>query len=154
MNDWQQKLLQAARVARLATIDGQGQPHVVPIVFAYDGRQLFTPLDGKPKRVALDRLQRVRNLAANDQATVVVDYYSEDWGQLAWVQLRGRATLLTAGERYETGLALLTRKYPQYATMPLAGRPLIVLRVERLRGWRATPRTAEGDEDDQAPRGP
>jgi PPOX class probable F420-dependent enzyme len=137
MTDWRQELLQTARVARLATVDAQGQPHVVPIVFAYDGRRLFTPLDAKPKQVALDRLQRVKNIAANDQVAVVVDHYHEDWQQLAWVQLRGRAALITAGEDYDTGLGLLLQKYPQYTAMPLDGRPLIVVHVARLRGWRA-----------------
>jgi PPOX class probable F420-dependent enzyme len=137
MTDWRQELLQTARVARLATLDEQGQPHVVPIVFAYDGQRLYTPLDGKPKRVALDQLQRVKNIAANDQVAVVIDHYDEDWQQLAWVQLRGRAALITAGEDYDAGLELLQRKYPQYIAMPLDGRPLICVQVNRLRGWRA-----------------
>ncbi|NNJ12861.1 TIGR03668 family PPOX class F420-dependent oxidoreductase [Chloroflexales bacterium ZM16-3] len=142
MTDWQQEVLQTARVARLATVDAQGQPHVVPIVFAYDGRRLYTPLDGKPKQVALDRLQRVKNIAANDQVAVVVDHYDEDWQQLAWVQLRGRAAVITAGEDYDIGLALLQRKYPQYMAMPLDGCPLIVVQVARLRSWRAADATA------------
>jgi PPOX class probable F420-dependent enzyme len=142
MTDWRQELLQIARVARLATLDEQGQPHVVPIVFAYDGRHLYTALDGKPKRVAPDRLQRVKNIAANDQVAVVVDHYDEDWQQLAWVQLRGRAAVITAGEDYDVGLALLQRKYPQYTAMPLDGCPLIVVQVARLRSWRAMEATA------------
>ncbi|MBX0329703.1 TIGR03668 family PPOX class F420-dependent oxidoreductase [Oscillochloris sp. ZM17-4] len=142
MTDWQQEVLQTARVARLATVDDQGQPHVLPIVFAYDGRRLYTPLDGKPKQVALDRLQRVKNIAANDQVAVVVDHYDEDWQQLAWVQLRGRAAVIMAGEDYDAGIALLQRKYPQYTAMPLDGHPLIVVQVARLRSWRAADATA------------
>ncbi|MBX0329696.1 TIGR03668 family PPOX class F420-dependent oxidoreductase [Oscillochloris sp. ZM17-4] len=142
MTDWRQEVLQAARVARLATVDDQGQPHVVPIVFVYDGNLLYTPLGGKPKRVALDRLQRVKNIAANDQVAVVVDHYDEDWQQLSWVQLRGRAAVIMAGEDYDAGLALLQRKYPQYTAMPLAGRPLIVVQVARLRSWRTADATA------------
>lgn len=137
MHDWQDELLRRARVARLATVDDQGQPHVLPIVFAYDGSRLFTPLDGKPKQVPAMQLQRVRNLAANDRAAVVVDHYDEDWGQLAWVQLRGRAALLVEGEEYEHGLALLRQKYPQYVALPLDGQPLIQLVIEQRRGWRA-----------------
>jgi PPOX class probable F420-dependent enzyme len=136
MTDWREELLRTARVARLATVDAQGRPHVLPIVFAYDGR-LYTPLDGKPKRVAPGRLQRVQNIAANDQVAVVVDHYGEDWQQLAWVQLRGRAAVIAAGEDYDTGVVLLAGKYPQYATVPLAGRPLILVEVTALRGWRA-----------------
>ena len=40
----------AARVARLATIDPDGRPHVVPIVFVLDGETLYTAVDAKPKR--------------------------------------------------------------------------------------------------------
>lgn len=142
MMDWQRALLDVARVARLATVDAQGQPHVVPIVFAHDGERVVTPLDGKPKRVADGRLQRVRNIAANDRVALVVDHYDEDWQRLAWVQLRGRAALLTDGDAYTSGIALLHQKYAQYEHVPLDGRPLIVIVVEHVRGWRTTP-TAE-----------
>lgn len=135
---WQYELLQTARVARLATVDVHGQPHVLPIVFVWDGWRLFTPLDGKPKRVDWHRLGRVRNLAANDRVAVVVDHYSEDWNRLAWVQLRGRAELLTAGEAYDRALELLRHKYPQYAGLPLEGRPVIQVLVEQMSGWRAS----------------
>jgi PPOX class probable F420-dependent enzyme len=139
VSNWQQALLQTARVARLATVDEHGQPHVVPIVFAYDGHQLFTPLDGKPKQVEGANLRRVRNIAENDRVAVVVDHYDEDWQQLAWVQLRGRARILAVGAVYERGLALLQGKYPQYEELPLQGRALIVVQVEQLRGWRFAP---------------
>jgi coenzyme F420-0:L-glutamate ligase / coenzyme F420-1:gamma-L-glutamate ligase len=133
---WEREFVAAHRVARLATVAADGQPHVVPIVYVLDAEQLFTPLDGKPKQVPLDKLQRVRNLAVNDRVAVVVDDYDEDWTQLAWVQLRGRATLLEAGDDYQLGLRLLQAKYPQYATVPLLGRPLIQIRIEAVRSWR------------------
>ena len=139
MEPWQTALLHTARVARLATVDPAGQPHVVPIVFVYDGGRLFTPLDAKPKHVPASQLRRARNLAANDRAAVVVDHYDEDWQQLAWVQIRGRAALLADGDEYAAGLTLLRQKYPQYATLSLAGRPLIRITVAQVRGWRAAP---------------
>lgn len=138
MIDWQRALVEAARVAHLATVDAQGQPHVVPVVFALDGERVLTPLDGKPKRVASGQLRRVRNIADNDRVSLVVDHYDEDWQRLAWVQLRGRAALLTDGDAYALGIALLRRKYPQYERVPLDGRPLIAIAVEQVRGWRAT----------------
>ncbi|HET7088666.1 MAG TPA: pyridoxamine 5'-phosphate oxidase family protein, partial [Anaerolineae bacterium] len=54
------RFLARMRVARLATADASGQPHVVPIVFATDGHHLYTPLDEKPKRVEPRQLKRVR----------------------------------------------------------------------------------------------
>ena len=40
-----------ARVARLATVDQLGHPHVVPICFAYRGGVFYTAVDLKTKRV-------------------------------------------------------------------------------------------------------
>ena len=52
MTDWEYTFIAEHRVARLGTVDAHGQPAVVPIVYAFDGIALFTPLDAKPKRVA------------------------------------------------------------------------------------------------------
>ncbi|HKV00714.1 MAG TPA: pyridoxamine 5'-phosphate oxidase family protein, partial [Ktedonobacteraceae bacterium] len=54
--------VQAQRVARLATADADGHPHIVPVCYAFDGTRFYTPLDEKPKRVNESRLQRVRNI--------------------------------------------------------------------------------------------
>jgi nitroimidazol reductase NimA-like FMN-containing flavoprotein (pyridoxamine 5'-phosphate oxidase superfamily) len=40
----------AARVARLATADAGGVPHLVPVVFAVDGDTIVTAVARKPKR--------------------------------------------------------------------------------------------------------
>ncbi len=90
-------LVQAVRVARFATTDGRGDPHIVPVCFTWDSTRAYIALDEKPKRVAPTALQRVRNILANPEAALLVDYYSEDWQRLAWVLLRGRATLLEVG---------------------------------------------------------
>jgi PPOX class probable F420-dependent enzyme len=124
-------------VARLATVDEHGRPHVVPIVYAFVGQRLFTPIDAKPKRAGPHQLKRVRNIQANPYVAVIVDYYEEDWRKLAWVQLRGQAVLAESGQEYATGVALLEARYPQYATMPLARQPIIVVRVEHITGWQA-----------------
>ena len=86
------------RVARLATADVAGQPHVIPIVFAIDDQRLYSPVDEKPKRVAPNQLKRLRNLLANPQVAIVVDEYDEDWTRLAWVLMTGRAAIVQEGE--------------------------------------------------------
>jgi PPOX class probable F420-dependent enzyme len=136
-DEWQINFIAHHRVARLATGDADSQPHVVPIVYAFDGARLFSPVDIKPKSVGAYRLRRVRNLQTNPRVAVIIDDYSEDWRELAWVQIRGRAALAESGPDYEAGLALLTRKYPQYVNAPLRGRPLIVIQPEHVRSWRA-----------------
>jgi len=137
VTNWERDFISAHRVARLATVDVKGQPHVIPIVYAFDGNLLYTPLDAKPKRVGVHQLQRVRNIQANPQVAVIIDDYSEDWTNLAWVQIRGTATLVEDGAAHSTGVALLTAKYPQYHNMPLNERPIIVITVERVASWRA-----------------
>jgi PPOX class probable F420-dependent enzyme len=125
------------RVARLATADPAGQPHVIPIVFAIDGQKLYTPVDEKPKRVAPGQLKRVRNLLVNPQVAIVADEYDEDWTRLAWVLVTGRGQIVEGGEAHAAGIRLLLDKYPQYDVMPLEHRPLIVVTPLHVTSWGA-----------------
>ena len=123
-----------ARVARLATIDPDGRPHLVPIVFALDGDTLYTAVDAKPKRSR--RLRRIENAHERPDVTVLVDDYDEDWGRLWWVRLRGRARVLDAGEEAERALRLLAEKYEQYRREP-PGVPVLAIDVREWRSWPA-----------------
>jgi PPOX class probable F420-dependent enzyme len=107
LTPWERALLAQQRVAHLATVNAAGEPAVVPVVYAFDSAHVITPLDGKPKRVGVMQLRRVRDIAANAQVALVIDHYDEAWSQLAWVQLRGTATLIEEGPRYAPGMALL-----------------------------------------------
>jgi PPOX class probable F420-dependent enzyme len=131
----ERRFLERMRVARLATTDAAGQPHVIPVVFATDGHTLYTPLDDKPKGVAWRDLKRVRNLAANPQVAFVADHYSENWSDLGWVLVFGRADIIERGEAHATGVRLLHARYPQYETMPLEHRPLVVITPLRVSSW-------------------
>jgi PPOX class probable F420-dependent enzyme len=121
-----------ARVARLATIDAQGRPHLVPICFALEGETLYSAVDEKPKRSR--RLKRLENIRRHPEVSVLVDHYDEDWTRLWWVRLDGRAEVLEDGPARERGLALLAAKYEQYRAQPPTG-PLIAIWIERRRGW-------------------
>jgi PPOX class probable F420-dependent enzyme len=127
-----------ARVARLATVDQSGRPHVVPVCFVHIDGAVYSVLDAKLKRVPATQLRRVRNLLANPDVQLLVDRYDEDWSRLAYLQLRGRAELLESGPEQAAPLAALRAKYPQYATMPLDSVPMIKLTVEDAVYWRAT----------------
>ena len=124
-----------ARVGRLATADSAAQPHVIPVVFATDGRKLYMPVDEKPKRVRPRELKRVRNLLENPKVAFTVDQYDEDWTQLSWLMVRGNGTLVENGEAQITGVRLLQEKYAQYETMPLQDRPLIVITPLDVTSW-------------------
>lgn len=119
-----------ARVARLATVDVDGCPHVVPIVFVIQGETLYTGVDAKPKRSR--RLRRIENARARPDVTVLVDHYEDDWSRLWWVRLDGRARVLDAGAEAELALGLLIEKYEQYRR---EGPDLPVLAVD-IRAWR------------------
>jgi PPOX class probable F420-dependent enzyme len=123
-----------ARVARMATADARGRPHVVPIVFAVDGEAIYSMVDAKPKRSL--RLRRLANIEANPRVSLLVDQYDEDWAALWWVRADGTARVVAAGPDYERAIALLQGKYPQYETWPPVG-PAIVIDVEGWRGWSA-----------------
>ena len=90
----QMTFAEAQRTGHLATADRAGRPHVVPVCYAHDGASFYVALDAKPKRVAHAQLKRVRNILANPQAALVIDRYSDDWGALAYLLLRGVAALL------------------------------------------------------------
>jgi PPOX class probable F420-dependent enzyme len=127
--------LTAARVARLATTDPDGRPHLVPVVFAIDGDTLYSAVDRKPKRSRT--LRRIENARARPDVTILVDHYEDDWSRLWWIRLRGRARVLDGGAELEKALRLLTEKYPQYRDEP-PGPPVLAVDVTDVREWSAT----------------
>ena len=126
------------RVARLATSDRAGEPHVVPVCFAYSQGEIYIALDEKPKDVPPARLKRVRNILQNPSVALVADRYAEDWSLLAFVMVRGRARLLEPGaEEHTAAVRLLRGKYHQYERMQIEENPLIAVRPERVASWGA-----------------
>jgi PPOX class probable F420-dependent enzyme len=123
-----------ARVARLATTTVQGDPHVVPVCFAVEGDRLYTAVDDvKAKSTAV--LRRLLNLAAHPRASVLVDHYAEDWGQLWWVRVDGHAVVAAPGAAgHATAVALLVAKYEQYRRDPPPG-PAILVEIDTWRAW-------------------
>src|SRR2546422_4982633 len=124
--------LTTARVARLATTDPDGSPHLVPIVFVLDGKTLYSAVDRKPKRSS--KLRRIENARVRPDVTILVDHYEEDWGRLWWIRLRGRARVLDQGEERERALTLLSEKYSQYSSEPPNG-PVLAVDVTEVREW-------------------
>ncbi len=127
------------RVARLATIDADGMPSLVPICFAVlDGEPpvIASVVDEKPKRVADRELARVRNIRRDSRVSIVVDRYDEEWSRLAWVQIRGRARIVEPGvDGHADAIETLREKYPQYRAMAIERRPVILIDVSRVRSW-------------------
>jgi len=132
------KMLKEARVARLATLDAKRRPHIVPVCFAYDGKLFYTAVDLKPKRVPPERLARLQNIRAVSSVALLIDKYEEDWTQLWYVLIRGKASLIPKSARKERAWAIrkLKAKYSQYALGMLADDAAIIrIAPERTTSW-------------------
>jgi len=128
-------LFASAPVARLATVDAEGRPHLVPITFAVDGDQIVTAVDHKPKRTT--QLRRLDNIAANPEVGVLADHYEDDWSTLWWARADGQARIVEPGvPEHERAVSALAARYAQYEERrPNDG--VIVISVSRWSGWRA-----------------
>ncbi|MFE3165716.1 TIGR03668 family PPOX class F420-dependent oxidoreductase [Streptomyces sp. NPDC059224] len=121
-----------ARVARLATVDESGRPHLVPVVFArYGADGIVTAVDHKPKTTP--RLKRLRNIAAQPCVSLLVDEYDENWDRLWWVRADGEARVTPADPAV---IQPLREKYPQYREHPPNDR-VIRVTVSHWTGWQA-----------------
>jgi PPOX class probable F420-dependent enzyme len=133
------RFLEAHRVGHLATAGADGAPHVVPVCYALDDTALYFVADEKPKRGEARMLRRLRNLRENPRAAVVVDDYDEDWTRLAWVLVRGPASIAKP-DVHAVALQLLRGRYPQYRAMALddaSRNPVVRLEPEHVLVWRA-----------------
>lgn len=130
-----------ARVARLATVRPGGTPHVAPITFVLDEDRLFSAIDHKPKTTA--DLQRLKNLETNPAASVMVDYYDDDWSLLWWARADGSTRVLEPGPYHERAVSRLVEKYAPYRTTRPTG-PALVVEIDRWSSWSANPDPGQG----------
>jgi PPOX class probable F420-dependent enzyme len=139
----------ARRIATLATIDGGGQPRLVPICFVLDepafqdpGAVLYSPLDEKPKREGdVHALARVRDIAERPGVTLLFERWSEDWSQLGWLRARGAARLVEPHDdaiAHRRAVKALRVKYPQYLVHRIDASPLIRVVIVEATWWTAT----------------
>jgi PPOX class probable F420-dependent enzyme len=125
-----------SRVARLATADANGQPAVVPVCFVFDGENIYSALDEKPKRVEHRKLRRVRNIEANHKVSLLVDRYSEDWSELRFVVIIAEASVIEPDcDEHRRAVSLLREKYPQYEAMQIERNPVIKIIPVAVKRW-------------------
>ena len=129
------ELIGDARVATLATIRTDGRVDLVPITFAFDDHVVVTAIDHKKKSTT--ELKRLDNIRQFPEVTLLVDHYDDqDWKQLWWVRVRGRAKVHQSGNEFELALDLVSERYSQYAEKRPKGPAIIIERTE-VTGWKA-----------------
>lgn len=133
--DEQRRFLETQRVARLATADAAGRPHVVPVCYALADDSLYFTIDEKPKRVDGARLKRLANIGENPHVALVVDRYDEDWSRLGWVMVQGRAEVLETGDEHDRAQTRLRARYRQLRGMRIEHLPVVAIRIRRTIGW-------------------
>ena len=119
ISDSVDRFIRSHFVARLATAGKSGQPHVIPFCYAFESGAFYFVVDEKPKRSTGKPLKRIRNMLENPHVALVIDDYSDDWTQLAYVLVTGSATLVEQNEEYTRVLGVLRERYPQYRVMTL-----------------------------------
>lgn len=128
--------LELARIARLATVNREQRPHVIPICFVWDGSVFYSAIDRKPKRVAPTRLVRLKNIKEMPHVALLVDQYDEDWTRLWYVLVRGEAELVSAPVERKRAIQHLRAKYPQYDESLLADdAPILRITPVRVTAW-------------------
>jgi len=136
-----EELIQRARVARLATIDCECKPHLVPVVFVFDGDHFFIPVDKKRKKAKPEKLRRIKNIEGNPNVALLIDEYSEDWSRLTFLMIQGVASIVKYGLETDIQLQLalkeLTTKYIQYQKIGI-GEIGIRIKPEKVVSWRSS----------------
>ncbi|MEA2557874.1 MAG: hypothetical protein QOG88_1412 [Actinomycetota bacterium] len=126
--DAERAFVEPRPVARVATVQPDGSPHVVPVCPVVVGdRVIFESGAGTAK---------TRNLAADARVAICWDEYLDDWDALAQVVGFGRARVLTGDERARAA-ALLVQTFPQFLTQSTFDEHDLVVEVaiERVSSW-------------------
>ena len=137
------ELLHYSKIARLATVDpDNNQPYVVPVVFAFDGNNIFIPIDDKPKKTSNSKqLKRVKNIQKNPNISFLIDTYDdEDWNNLSYLMIQGKARIVNMvndTDIIKKAHLLLSEKYLQYKnTIVGIGDECIVIDIQKTITWK------------------
>jgi len=133
--------LNNSKIARLATVDPEiSQPYLIPVVFVFDGNNIFIPIDDKPKTVNSNQLKRVKNIQKNPNVSFLIDTYEDkDWSNLSYLMILGKARVVTRlkdRDTIEKAHSLLSEKYLQYKKMVGIGDLCITIDIQKTISWK------------------
>jgi PPOX class probable F420-dependent enzyme len=119
-------------VGRLATVTAEHHAHLVPCCFVLSADTIYSAIDAKPKSTF--DLRRLQNLRSNSTASLLVDYYDEDWATLWWVRIDGKGRAVDDPLEHARAIDLLTAKYEQYVASPPPG-SVLAIDIDVWRTW-------------------
>jgi PPOX class probable F420-dependent enzyme len=135
--------LNNSKIARLATVDPENnQPYLVPVVFVFNGYNIFIPIDDKPKKIGnSNQLKRVKNIQKNPNISFLIDTYDdEDWNNLSYLMIQGKARIVVNRlkdiDTIKTAHSLLSEKYLQYKNLVGMGDSCIVIDIQKVIKWK------------------
>lgn len=135
-------IIDKARVARLATVDSECKPHLIPVVFVFDNYSYFIPIDEKTKRSRPEKLKRARNIQQNSNVTLLIDDYNENWRKLYFIMIQGKASIIGGKKLEQNELLLLEKahkllsdKYLQYQKIGI-GEYVIMIIPQKVITWK------------------
>ncbi|MGC1932783.1 MAG: TIGR03668 family PPOX class F420-dependent oxidoreductase [Candidatus Nitrosopolaris sp.] len=132
-------IVDKATVARLATVDSECKPHLIPVVFVFDNDCYFIPIDEKTKRAKPEKLKRAKNIQQNPNVALLIDEYNEDWRKLYFIMIQGKASIIGGNELeqvlLEKARKLLYDKYPQYQKIGI-GEYIIMIIPQKVITWK------------------
>jgi len=137
------RTLNNSKIARLATVDPENnQPYLVPVVFVFNGYNIFIPIDDKPKKTGnSNQLKRVKNIQKNPNISFLIDTYDEeDWNNLSYLMIQGKARIVVNRlkdiDTIKIAHYLLSEKYLQYKNLVGMGDSCIVIDIQKVIKWK------------------
>ena len=119
--DAEREYLTGARLGRIATVGPDGQPHVVPVTYAFNADEDTIDVGG----IDFGNSKKWRDGKRNPRVTFLVD---ESWGKGAKaIEIRGTA------EAHETGGDSIHPRFPNFKPQFLRIRP------RRIVAWGVEP---------------
>lgn len=93
----------------LATVTAEGKPMAHTVSYASENEVIYFVTDKTTRKVA--------NILNQPSVYYTIDKDYEDWGQMEYLQMEGRASVVSDPEEAQKALSLLMQKFPQLSKM-------------------------------------
>src|SRR3954471_15283198 len=121
--------IRKAKVARVATVDNKGVPHVVPVCPVLSGPKVYFASETKAKKI--------QNIKQKPAIAMIFDEYHDSWRGLKGVMIQGRPKIVDR-KTFNRIRTMLYRKYPQYksaAALEYGESSIIEITIQHKFGW-------------------